>query len=48
MNKLQTGKGSTTTIYDEYKDLIEENPELLMPQEEVKEEKKYYPRSRLA
>ena len=48
MTELDTGKGSTVIIDDQYKELIEEHPELLAPKEEVEEKKQYYPRSRLA
>ena len=48
-NPLDKGKGSTIVIDDQYKELIEEHPELLTPKEEVEEKKDdSYHRSRLA
>ena len=48
LTPLDNGKGSTTIIYDEYKQLIEEHPELLTPKEEVEEKKDVYHVPRLA
>ena len=45
---LDKGKGSTIIIDDQYKELIEEHPELLTPKEEVEEKKDVYHVPRLA
>ena len=45
---LDNGKGSIIVIDDQYKQLIEEHPELLTPKEEVEEKKDVYHVPRLA
>lgn len=46
---FQEAHKCSVIIFDEYKNLIEEHPDILHPEEEVEEEvKQYHPPSRLA